>query len=116
MEGYITKLEGRLTKKYPIERVKKIKRNYRIIGGCVLGAGLVGLFVMFGLYLYNFINAETKAAFNAWLYAIPFVLLIVAGAVLCRVGDRLLKEETPVSEKVDKEEIKDKNKEKKNKK
>ena len=103
MEKYIAKLEARLSAKHSQEKVKKIKRNYRIAGGVVLGVGLIGFCVMFALYLHNFLNAETETAFTYWLYEIPFVILIVCGAVLARIGDRLLKEsQTSIELKEDK--------------
>ncbi|MBO5395051.1 MAG: hypothetical protein J6A28_04045 [Clostridia bacterium] len=93
MEKYITKTNDRLKKKYPEETVRKIKKRYCIVGGSILGVGLAGFLATFGCFIYYFLNAETETALSAWLYAIPFVILFIAGAVITRVGDQLLKKD-----------------------
>ena len=90
MEKYIEKMGKRLSTKHTQEELKKIKRNYCIVGGVIIALGLIGFFIAFGFYLYNFLNAETDAAFSAWLYAIPAVIVFVVRAVVTRIGDRLL--------------------------
>ena len=93
MERYILKTNDRLKKKYPEPMVRKIKKRYCIVGGSILGVGLAGFLVAFGMFLYYFLNAETETALTAWLYAVPFVVLFIAGAVITRVGDQLLKKD-----------------------
>ena len=93
MEKYILKTDERLKKKYPEAIVRKMKKRYLIVGGSILGVGLAGFLVTFGLFLYYFLNAETETALLAWLYAVPFVILFVVGAVIARVGDQLLKKD-----------------------
>ena len=93
MERYIIKTNDRLKKKYPEETVKKIKKKYCIVGGSILGVGLAGFLATFGCYIYYFLNAETEIALNCWLYAVPFVILFIVGAVITRIGDQLLKKD-----------------------
>ena len=91
MEKYITKINDKLLKKNDLEHAKKVKMRYRAIGGTVLAVGLAGFISAMIAFAVYFVNAETESAFVAWQIAIPFVLVFVAGSVVTRIGDQLLK-------------------------
>lgn len=93
MEKYIQKTNDRLLKKHGEEGAKKIKRKYQIAGGIVLGFGMVGFIASFITFLVLFFKMQTETAFIWWLIAIPFIIFVVAGSVISRVGDKLLQDE-----------------------
>ena len=52
-------------------------------------AGFIGAFVTFMILFFKF---QTDEAMLAWIIAVPFIFMIVAGAVLSRIGDMLLRD------------------------
>ncbi len=90
MEKYIKKLNEKILSKNDMEKAKKIKRRYQIIGGVILGLGMAGFIAMFIVFMVLFFKFKTDDAFIAWLIAIPFIPMIVAGSVFARIGDALV--------------------------
>ena len=103
MEGYIKRLNHKVLKKYDKEGQKKVKRKYQLLGGFILGVGLAGLVASFVTFMILFFNFKTDEAMIAWIVAVPFVLLIVAGSVLARIADMLLKDFVEKEYQADKE-------------
>lgn len=103
MEKYITKLNERLTKKHPEERVTKIKKRFCIVGGTILALGGAGFLAAFITFIVYFMGGDTDAALTAWVAAVPFVVLFVVGAVITRVGDKLLKKDKLIEIKIEEE-------------
>ena len=90
MEGYIKRINERVLKKNDLPKAKKIKTRYRIVGGVILGAGLAGLIACIVAFAVHFVGGDTDMSFKCWMIAIPFLILLVAGAVITRIGDKLL--------------------------
>lgn len=89
MEKYIVKINNKILRKNDIEKAKKIKKKFRIVGGVILAVGIAGFLAMFITFMVLFFKMHTEKAFSAWLIAIPFLILTVAGSVLARVGDAM---------------------------
>ena len=103
MEKYIQKIHDRILKKHDQETLGSIKTKYQIAGGIVLGLGLAGFVGFFIAFILTFLGGETDSAMTYWIAAIPFLVLIVAGAVVARVGDALpKKKKTDVQENIEK--------------
>ena len=94
MESYIKKINRRIVKKHDEEGQKKLKKIYLISGGVVLALGLAGLVAAVITFVVLFLKFETDEAMTAWFVAVPFMAMIVAGSVVTRIGDMLLKDET----------------------
>lgn len=92
MENYIKKINDRLINSGNAENAKKVKFSFQLSGGLMLGFGIAGFLASFITFLVLFLKFKTDEAFIAWYVAIPFLLLIVVGAVLARIGDTLLPE------------------------
>lgn len=92
MEKYIQKINNKITQNDNIEHAKKIKKTYQIVGGVILGIGVTGFLASFITFMVLFFDFKTDDAFVAWIVAIPFLIFIVAGSVLTRIGDALLPE------------------------
>ena len=93
MESYIKKINDRVRAKHNEEQAKKIKKIYLIAGGLTLGIGLAGFVASFITFFVLFFETKTEDAFVAWMVAVPFILMIVAGSVVTRIGDMLLKDD-----------------------
>ena len=93
MESYIKKINDRVRAKHDEKGAKKIKKTYLIVGGLTLGIGLAGFVSAFITFFVLFFETKTEDAFIAWEVAVPFILMIVAGSVVTRIGDMLLKDE-----------------------
>ncbi len=93
MESYIKKINDSVRAKHDEKGAQKIKKSYLIAGGLTLGLGLAGFVSSFITFMVLFFEYETDRAMTAWLVAIPFILMIVAGSVLTRIGDMLLRDE-----------------------
>lgn len=90
MEKYIKKINDKLLAKQSLEEVKKTKKVYRVAGYTLLGVGLAGFVACFIAFMVLFLKFKTEDAFVAWIVAVPFLLMLVPGSVLARVGDMLL--------------------------
>ena len=93
MEKYIKKINDKLLAKNNIEEAKKAKRTYRAVGYSLLGVGLAGFVACFITFMVLFFEFQTEKAFTFWIVAVPFLLMLVPGSVLARVGDVLLTED-----------------------
>lgn len=116
MEFYIKKINHKVITNNNEQKQKRIKKLYLIIGGTILGVGLAGFLASFISFMVLFFKFETDEAMTAWLVAIPFILMFVAGAVVTRIGDMLLKESVELEYERDlikKEEKEEKKKQKK---
>lgn len=91
MEKYIRKLNDKLLK-MDEEKAKKKKKVYRTTGYVLLGIGLAGFVALFIAFMVLFFKFNTQTATTCWFIAIPFLLMLVPGSVLARVGD-VLKDE-----------------------
>ena len=91
MEKYIKKINDKLLKKNDLNHAKKVKKRYRAIGGTILAVGLAGIIACMTAFVVFFLQEQTEKSFLAWELAIPFVLIFVAGSVVTRIGDQLLK-------------------------
>ena len=93
MEKYIVKINDKLLQEEGIERARKVKKIYQTIGGILLAAGLAGFVALFIAFMILFLKFKTDDAFTCWLIAIPFLIMLIPGSVLARIGDALLPEE-----------------------
>ncbi len=93
MESYIKKINDRVREKHGQDEAKKIKKRFLIGGGVTLGLGLAGFVGSFITFLVLFLVYETDKALISWFVAIPFIIMIVIGSVITRIGDMLLRDE-----------------------
>lgn len=112
MENYIEKINNKILTKCSLEQARKIKRIYLIVGGTFLTVGLLGFIGCFITFFLLFFKFETDTAMIYWFIAIPFILLIIAGSVITRIGDMLLttKGQASLQKAILKREIKEKEK------
>jgi len=100
MEKYIKKINDKLLAMEDKEKALKQKKVYKIVGYSLLGVGLAGFVACFIAFMVLFLKFQTESAFTLWIIAIPFLLILVPGSVLARVGDVLINEDK--KEKVEK--------------
>lgn len=98
MEKYIKKINDKLLTK-SLEEAKKQKKIYKIVGYTLLGVGLAGFVALFISFMVLFLKFNTGDAVTCWFIAIPFLLMLIPGSVLARVGDVLEKEPHPEEDK-----------------
>ena len=98
MEGYIKKINDRVIKNTSEDKQKRIKKRFLVSGGLTLGLGLAGFVSAFIAFIVLFLQFETDRALISWFVAIPFVIMIVIGSVLTRIGDMLLRPDGNVDE------------------
>ena len=108
MERYIKRINDKLIAEEGIERARKVKKIYQTTGGILLAIGLAGFVGLFVAFMILFFKFNTDDAFTCWLIAVPFLVLLVPGSVLARIGDALLPEEKKPKTKKKKEEELDK--------
>ena len=113
MESYIKKINDRVRAKHDEKQAKKIKLTYLISGGVTLGLGIAGFLASLITFLVMFLNHDTESAFVAWMVALPFIVMIVVGSVLTRIGDMLLRDEEILQVEIEKQEAKQAIKDKK---
>ena len=89
MEGYIQKLNDKALAKGD-KHAKKVKLTYQVVGGLILGIGLAGFVACFITFMVLFFNFQTDEAMTAWIIAVPFLILLVPGSVLTRIGDAMV--------------------------
>ena len=92
MEKYIKKINHDVITKNDEEKRKKIKNIYLSIGSVLVSIGGLGFLASFITFMILFFDFKTDEAMMAWVVAVPFILFIVAGSVLTRIGDMLLKD------------------------
>ena len=92
MENYIKKFNHEIITKNDEKKQRKVKNVYLSVGSIVLSIGALGFLASFVTFMILFFDFRTDEAMMAWVIAIPFILMIVAGSVVTRVGDMLLKD------------------------
>lgn len=92
MEKYIQKINDKIKRNNSEEKQIKIKKRFLLAGGLTLAIGLAGFLASFISFIVLFFKFDTDRALIAWFVAIPFILMIVAGSVVTRIGDMLLKD------------------------
>lgn len=90
MEKYIRKINDKLIEENNMERARKVKKFYQTLGGVLLAVGLAGFVALFIAFMILFFKFKTDDAFTCWLIAVPFLVLLIPGSVLARIGDALL--------------------------
>ena len=106
MESYLKKINESVKAKNTPQEAIKIKKRFLIAGGITLGLGLAGFVSSFITFMVLFLSYETDRAMIAWFVAIPFIIMIVAGSVITRVGDMLLRDDAIAKVEQDKIEAK----------
>lgn len=92
MEKYIARINNKVLTKHDEKGQKRIKTIYLAVGGSVLGVGIGGFLASVITFVVLFLDAKTEESMNAWIFASIFIVLLIAGSVLTRIGDRLLTE------------------------
>lgn len=100
MEKYIRKINDKLVEANDIEKARKTKKMYQTVGGILLAVGLAGFLALFVAFMILFLEFQTDSAFTCWIIAVPFLLMLVPGSVLARIGDALLPDDKESSKKV----------------
>ncbi len=90
MENYIKKINDKLIESGNEKNAKRVKFLFQLFGGLALAIGLAGFLASFITFLVLFFKFKTDDAFIAWIVAVPFLILIIVGSVLTRIGDMLL--------------------------
>ncbi len=90
MENYIKKINDRLIESGNTQYAKRVKFIFQLTGGLTIAIGLAGFLASFITFLVLFLKFKTDDAFIAWIVAVPFLVLIIIGSVLARIGDTLL--------------------------
>ena len=84
------------------DKARKIKKNCLIAGSIILVIGLVGFISCFVSFLVLFLRFETELAMTLWFIAIPFILCVVIGSIVTRIGDAILVEKLKIeNQKID---------------
>ena len=112
MEGYVKKINHRVITKHDEKGQKRIKRLYICVGAPILAVGAAGFLSAIIAFLVLFFYFQTDEAMAAWATAIPFFALMVAGSVVTRIGDMLLKDFVEDEYQRDKEKKEDMKREK----
>lgn len=102
MEGYIKKINHKVVTNNDEKKQKKIKRTYQIVAGCILGVAIAGFLASFITFMVLFFHFKTDEAFTAWIVAVPFALLLIAGSVVGRIADMLLRDNVEREYELDK--------------
>lgn len=100
MEKYIRKINDKLVEANDIEKARKTKKMYQTVGGLLLAVGLAGFLALFIAFMILFLKFQTDNAFTCWIIAVPFLLMLIPGSVLARIGDALLPDDKESSKKV----------------
>lgn len=103
IENYIKKINHKVIKNHEAKVQKKIKLTYQLVGGFILGIGMAGFIASFVTFMVLFFDFKTDEAMIAWIVAVPFILMIVAGSVLARIGDMMLRDFVEKEYQADKE-------------
>ena len=90
MENSLKKIHKKIAQNCTEEKARKIKKGCLIAGSILLVLGLAGFISSFISFLVLFLRLETETAMTLWFIAIPFILFIVIGSVVTRIGDSIL--------------------------
>lgn len=102
MENYLKKINHKIAEHCTEDKARKIKKNCLIAGSIILVIGLVGFISCFVSFLVLFLRFETELAMTLWFIAIPFILCVVIGSIVTRVGDAILVEKLKIeNQKID---------------
>ena len=96
MENYLKKINHKIAEHCTEDKARKIKKNCLIAGSIILVIGLVGFISCFVSFLVLFLRFETELAMTLWFIAIPFILCVVIGSIVTRIGDALLVEKLKI--------------------
>lgn len=103
MESYLKKINHKIAEHCTEDKARKIKKNCLIAGSIILVIGLVGFISCFVSFLVLFLRFETELAMTLWFIAIPFILCVVIGSIVTRIGDAILVEKLKIeNQKTDK--------------
>lgn len=103
MENYLKKINHKIAEHCTEDKARKIKKNCLIAGSIILVIGLVGFISCFVSFLVLFLRFETELAMTLWFIAIPFILCVVIGSIVTRIGDAILVEKLKLeNQKIDK--------------
>lgn len=103
MENYLKKINHKIAEHCTEDKARKIKKNCLIAGSIILVIGLVGFISCFVSFLVLFLRFETELAMTLWFIAIPFILCVVIGSIVTRIGDAILVEKLKIeNQKTDK--------------
>ena len=97
MENYLKKINHKIAEHCTEEKARKIKKNCLIAGSVVLVIGLAGFISCFVSFLVLFLRFETELAMTLWFIAIPFILCVVIGSIVTRIGDAILIEKMKIA-------------------
>lgn len=97
MENYLKKINHKIAEHCTEEKAGKIKKNCLIAGSVVLVIGLAGFISCFVSFLVFFLRFETELAMTLWFIAIPFILCVVIGSIVTRIGDAILIEKMKIA-------------------
>lgn len=98
MEKYIQKINDKLVTE-DIEKARKTKKMYQTVGGLLLAVGLAGFVALFVAFMILFFSFKTDNALTCWFITIPFLVMLVPGSVLARIGDALLPDDKETERK-----------------
>ena len=102
MENYLKKINHKIAEHCTEDKARKIKKNCLIAGSIILVIGLVGFISCFVSFLVLFLRFETELAMTLWFIAIPFILCVVIGSIVTRIGDAILVEKLKIeNQKID---------------
>ena len=102
MESYLKKINHKIAEHCTEDKARKIKKNCLIAGSIILVIGLVGFISCFVSFLVLFLRFETELAMTLWFIAIPFILCVVIGSIVTRIGDAILVEKLKIeNQKID---------------
>ena len=92
MERYIAKINNKVITRHDEKGQKRIKTTYLAIGGSVLAIGIAGFLASFITFIVLFMDAKTDESMTAWVLAVIFMVVFIAGSIVTRIGDKLLTE------------------------
>ena len=104
MENYLKKINHKIAEHCTEDKARKIKKSCLIAGSIVLVIGLVGFISCFVSFLVLFLRLETELAMTLWFIAIPFIICVIIGSIVTRIGDAIFIE----NQKIHSEDLKDK--------
>ena len=96
MENYLKKINHKIAEHCTEDKARKIKKNCLIAGSIILVIGLVGFISCFVSFLVLFLRFETELAMTLWFIAIPFIICVVIGSIVTRIGDAILVEKIKI--------------------